>query len=67
MLTSNVHNLKKWYFHACELFCVTDENILYLVEMPETEGSVRCELIGDAKVNALNLKVFHWLLLDYIL
>lgn len=27
--------------------------------MPETEGPVRCELVGDAKVNALNLKVFQ--------
>jgi len=26
--------------------------------MPETEGHVTCELVGDAKANALNLKVF---------
>jgi hypothetical protein len=37
---------------------VIDEHILYLVEMPETEGPVRCELVGDAKANALNLQVF---------
>jgi hypothetical protein len=40
------------------MFSVTDESILYLLEMPETEGPVRCELVGDAKANALNLKVF---------
>jgi hypothetical protein len=26
--------------------------------MPETEGPVTCELVGDAKANALNLKVY---------
>ena len=26
--------------------------------MPETEGRVTCELVGDAKANALDLKVF---------
>jgi hypothetical protein len=35
--------------------------------MPETEGPVRCELVGDAKANALNLKVFYYLLWDHIL
>jgi hypothetical protein len=35
--------------------------------MPETEGPVRCELAGDAKANALNLKVFQFLLWDHIL
>jgi hypothetical protein len=34
--------------------------------MPETEGPVRCELVGDAKANALNLKVFQFLFQDYI-
>jgi len=43
---------------ACILFCVAGEHILYLAEMPETEGRVTCELVGDAKVNALNLQVF---------
>jgi hypothetical protein len=45
-------------YEACGIFSVTDENILYLLEMPETEGPVRCELVGDAEANALNLKVF---------
>ncbi|PNF38619.1 hypothetical protein B7P43_G02308, partial [Cryptotermes secundus] len=38
-------------------FTFDDENILYLLEMPETEGPVRCDLVGDAKANALNLKL----------
>ena len=37
---------------------------MYLAEMPETEGLVTCELVGDAKANALNLKVFK--IINYV-
>jgi hypothetical protein len=47
------------YFNVKSLSAdVADERILYLAEMPETEGPVTCELLGDATANALNLKVF---------
>jgi len=32
--------------------------------MPETEGRVTCELVGDAKANALNLQVFN--IINYV-
>jgi hypothetical protein len=46
------------------VFCVAGERILYLAEMPETEGRVTCELVGDAKANALNLQVFK--IINYV-
>jgi hypothetical protein len=58
--------LKRNLYETYGIFSVTDENILYLLEMPETEGPVTCELVGDAKANALNLEVYLSEFWDYI-